>query len=105
MTSKKWSFPSEEELKKIDKKLARAKGSAFLPPDASPTEKLKWELCAHFIRYRRENDITQRELADTVGISEARMSEILRYRYKRYTLDHLFKYLLKIKPDLKIKVA
>lgn len=102
---KKINYPSAEELKKIDKKLARVKGSAHLAPDANPTEKLKWELCAQFIRYRREKDITQRELAEIIGISEARMSEILRYRFKRYTLDHLIKYLVKIKPDLKFKVA
>lgn len=105
MAHKKWLYPNEEELKRMDKKLARAKGSAFLSPDATPTEKLKWDLCAQFIRFRRENDISQRALAKMIGISEARMSEILHYRFKRYTVDHLMKYLIKIKPDLKIKVA
>lgn len=105
MANKKFNYPDEETLKAMDKKLARVKGTTLLPEDASTTEKLKWALCAEFVIYSLKHKLNQREMAKVVGLSEARMSEILHYRFKRYTIDHLLKYLLKIKPDLKIKVA
>lgn len=105
MASKKFRYPSKETLKKMDRKLAKAKGSVSLPPDASPVDAFKHALCAQFIRYRREHGMTQRELAAELGLSEARTSEILNYRHGRFTADHLVKYLSKIKPNLKIKVA
>lgn len=105
MANKKFDYPSEETLKKMDRKLAKTKGSASLPVDASPVDILKFQLCGQFIRYRREHDLTQRELAKLIGLSEARMSEILHYRHGRFTADHLMTYLTKIKPNLKIKVA
>ncbi|MGE0633245.1 MAG: XRE family transcriptional regulator [Pseudobdellovibrionaceae bacterium] len=105
MANKKFNYPSEETLRKMDKKLAKVKGSASLPPDASPVDVLKHELCAQFVRYHREYEVSQRELAKIIGLSEARMSEILHYRHGRFTADHLMKYLAKIKPNLKVKVA
>lgn len=105
MANKKFNYPTEETLKKMDRKLAKAKGSASLPLDASPVDILKHQLCAQFIRYRREHDLTQRDLAKLLELSEARISEILHYRHGRFTVDHLMTYLAKIKPNLKIKVA
>ena len=105
MASKKFNYPSEETLKKMDKNLAKVKGSAALPPGAGPVDIFKHELCAQFVRYHLEHEISQRELAKTIGLSEARMSEILHYRHGRFTADHLMKYLSKIKPNLRIKVA
>ena len=105
MANKKFNYPSEETLRKMDRKLAKVKGSAGLPPDASQVDVLKHELCAQFVRYHREHEVSQRELAKTIGLSEARMSEILHYRHGRFTADHLLKYLSKIKPNVRVKVA
>ncbi len=105
MANKKFNYPSEKTLRKMDRKLAKVKGSASLPSHASPVDVLKHELCAQFVRYHREHEVSQRELANTIGLSEARMSEILHYRHGRFTADHLIKYLAKIKPNLKVKVA
>lgn len=105
MATKKFNYPSQETLKKMDRKLAKAKGSASLSENASLTEVLKHQLCAQFVRFQQEQNLTQRELAKTIGLSEARVSEILHYRHGRFTIDHLMKYLGKIKPNLKVKVA
>ncbi|MNL26923.1 hypothetical protein D3C87_1484840 [compost metagenome] len=105
MAGKKINYPSETVLKKMDRKLAHSKGSAHLPPDATPVDILKHQLCAQFIRYRREQELSQKALSEIIGLSEARMSEILRYRHQRFTVDHLMTYLAKVKPNLKVKVA
>lgn len=99
------NWPSDEEWEKIEKKLLRKPASYVLPVDANLTDKLKNELCAHFVMYYNKHNLSQKKMAKVIGISEARMSEILHYRFKRYTIDNLMKYLLRIKPDLKIKVA
>lgn len=105
MAHKKFEYPNEETLKTLDRKLSKVKGSASLPANASPMDILKHSLCAQFIRYQREQELTQRELAKVLGLNEARMSEILHYRHQRFTIDHLMTYLTKIKPNLKVRVA
>ncbi|HWU43972.1 MAG TPA: XRE family transcriptional regulator, partial [Bdellovibrio sp.] len=101
----KFDYPSAENLKKMDRKLAKVKGSTSLPADASPVDILKHQLCTQFVRFQREQELTQRELAKMIGLSEARMSEVLHYRHERFTVDHLMTYLAKVKPNLKVKVA
>ena len=105
MANRKFDYPKQEHLKKIDRKLTRVRGSLVLPKDASPVEALKHQLCSYFVRYFIEHGLTQRDFAKMIDLSEARMSEILHYRHSRFTIDHLIKYLAKIKPDIKIKVA
>ncbi len=105
MANKKFNYPSEQTLKKMDHKLAKVKGSAHTSSNANPVDILKNDLCAEFVRYHIEHEINQRELSKILGLSEARTSEILHYRHVRFTVDHLMKYLAKIKPNLKVKVA
>ena len=38
-------WPSETELKKVRRKLARVSGTAMLPPNASALDRAKYELC------------------------------------------------------------
>lgn len=105
MATKKYIYPSEAALKKMDKKLAKTHGSVNLPPNASPVDALKHELCAEFVRYLMQHKLSQRELARAIGLAEPRVSEILHYRHGRFTIDHLMKYLAKIKPRLRVRVA
>lgn len=99
----KW--PTETEWHDVEKKLSKARPSKGLPDDASPVGRAKHELCAHFVRYCLEKDISQRELAKILGVSESRVSEIVHYHHSRFTLDRLIELLLVIRPKLKFKVA
>ena len=103
--AKKYNYPSEEALRKMDRKLAKTRGTLATPPDASPLYLFKSELCAQFVIYQRHNKLSQKELANVLDLSEARMSEILHYRHDRFTADLLTRYLYKIKPNLKIKLS
>ena len=98
-------FPSEETLRRMRKKLARAKGSRALPPDADLLDKSKYELCRQFVKYCLDNKVTQRELAEMIGANESRVSEIVHYHIHKLTLDRLVKYLEKIRPKAEVKVA
>lgn len=99
------AWPTENEWAETEKKLARSKPAKRLPLDASPVEQAKQELCSHFVRYCQEKDLTQRELAEVLGVSESRVSEIVRYHHGRFTIDKLLELLNIIKPKLKFKVA
>ncbi len=99
------AFPSEKELKRIRKKLARTKGTQMLPPDATPLERAKHEICKQILIYKQKKKINQRELAKQLETSETRVSEILHYRIQKFTLDRLVSYLQMIKPMVTLKVA
>ena len=98
-------WPTEEEWKEIDKELARSLPSNVLPKNASLIDKTKADICTHFIHYLKKEEITQRELAKKLEISESRVSEIVHYHFQRYTIDKLMELLNIIKPKMRVKVA
>ena len=98
-------WPSEEELRSVRRKLARAKGSYSLPPDANALDKAKYKMCERFLVYMREADLSQRQLAIKIGVPETRVSEIVHYRIWKFTLDRLIGYYEKLDPKLTLKFA
>ncbi len=98
-------YPEESELKAMDKILAKAKGSAGLPANADPLDHFKYDLCGEFVKYCVDHDLTQRQLAEQLEISEARVSEIVRYRIDKLTTDRLIKYLGKLNLKFKLEFA
>jgi predicted XRE-type DNA-binding protein len=97
-------WPTESEWKNIEKKLAKGLATKTLPENAGAVEKTKYELCKYFILYRRDQQITQREMAERIGVTESRVSEILHYHIDRFTIDKLLSLLSKIKPGIKMRV-
>lgn len=98
-------YPTESEWTEIEKELAKSLPSKILPANSSPVDRTKQEICAHFIKYRRATQITQRELAKRIEVTESRVSEILNYHHQRFTIDKLLELLSKIKPEVRLKVA
>ena len=76
------------------------------PPNASPVERLKFSLCEQFVSCLLEHKLTQRELAEKIGIDESLMSKIVHYGFDDFTIDRLVEYfsVLFPKADLKILV-
>ncbi|MES2769973.1 MAG: XRE family transcriptional regulator [Bdellovibrionota bacterium] len=98
-------WPTDKEWKAIEKDLLKTIPSLILPINASPVDRIKYDLCEQFVRYCIAKNINQRKLAIKLGIGEARVSEIVHYRYQRFTIDKLVKLLSIIKPSIKLKVA
>lgn len=99
------TFPSDEELKQMRKKLARSRASFVLPPDASSVDRSKYEVCRQMLLYMHTKGMTQRELAEEMGIAETRVSEIVHYHVWKFTLDRLLGYLEKLNPRLSLRIA
>lgn len=105
MAKQKINWPNEAELKATSKKLSKAKGSAGLPPNADPLDRTKYALCGEFVKYCLAHNISQRDIAARLDVSESRISEIVRYRIDKLTVDRLIKYLGKLNPKFKLHVA
>ena len=97
-------FPSEKELKEVRSALEKGPASRMLSPNASSVERLKFSLCEQFVSYLLENKITQRELAEKIGIDESLMSKIIHYHFDDFTIDRLVKYLSVLFPKADMKI-
>jgi len=98
-------FPDKKEIARAKKKMESVEPVELLPSDASKVDKLKFELCKQFVVYLRVNDMSQVELAKTLGIEPARLNEIVKYRIELFTLDRLLGYVEKLNPDIEVTVA
>ena len=96
-------WPSEKNLRKAEKVLKKGKYAATLHPDATPLERFKYELCRAILRYMKDHDLTQRELARRLGVHESRVSEIIYYKIKRVTADRLMTHIEKLYKDVSFK--
>lgn len=98
-------WPSDQTLRRVDKELSKAKGSATLPPDAGPTLRFKFDLARQIVEHMKSKDLSQRELAKVLDVHEARVSEIVHYRLGRVTADTLMGYVERLNKKARFKVA
>ena len=61
------AFPDEKTLKKMGAKLDKVEGTLMISPNATPLQKLRWDICQKFVRYTREHELTQDQLAKKLG--------------------------------------
>ena len=97
-------FPSRKQIEKAMKVLESAPGTRLLPEGASTADVLKFDLCKRFVVYRREKELSQKELAKKLGIDPAQMSKVLHYHIDKFSVDFLLSLLLKIRPKATIRV-
>jgi predicted XRE-type DNA-binding protein len=97
-------FPRKSEIKRVLKRLDRVEPSFVLSPEASTSDRLKYDLCKQFVTFKREHGLTQCEMAKRLGIDEPRLSKLLHYRLDLFTSDKLIDLLIKIHPNLKIQL-
>lgn len=103
--SKKNDFMSEEELKQVRRMMQNVKGSRALHPNASAVEKTKYKLCQEFVKYLRVKEISQRELAKRLKVSESRVSEITHYYIDKITIDKLVELHERLNHTVTFKIA
>jgi predicted XRE-type DNA-binding protein len=57
-----------------------------------------------FVKYKNAHKLTQRALAERLGVDEALVSKIIHYSFDDFTIDRLIKYLSTLYPKLEFKV-
>jgi predicted XRE-type DNA-binding protein len=97
--------PTRHQYKEMDK-LAKGKlFSSVLPADASLADHLKHDLCEQISRYKQKKRLKQKELANLLGIHEARISEIVHYKIEKFTADKLIQFIEMLNPRAHVKVS
>jgi predicted XRE-type DNA-binding protein len=100
-------FPNRKRLDEVQKKLSDPSvlGSSLLPDEATQIDRAKFKACEAIIKFCRKNNLKQKDLAQSLGIDESRMSEILHYKIERFTLDRLVSYAQVLYPNLKLDLT
>lgn len=98
-------FPDKKEIERALKKLEKTEGTLALNPDATPLEKLRFDLCQKFVKYKRAKKITGKELAEALGVDEPKVSKILRHRIDEFSTDRLIDLYSRLDSNLKLKVS
>ena len=99
------NFPSKKELEKVLKELEKIEPTRVLAKNASTADRLKYELCKQFVLYLQDHEMSQKEMAEQIGVDPARINEIIKYRIELFTVDRLLDYLELLKPKLNVIVA
>lgn len=104
MSKAKW--PSRKEIEKVIKEI-ESKGlwTLSLPENPTPLEQFRFDLQQKFVAYKLQNKISQRELAELLGIDETKVSKIIRNHLSEFSTDRLIRLYEKINPNVKLKVS
>ncbi len=98
-------FPSKAEISRVLKKLEKAEGTLAPPANPTPLQKFRHEIQQKFVGYILVKKISQREMAETLGIDEGKISKILHNRLEEFSTDRLINLYEKLDPNLKLKVG
>jgi predicted XRE-type DNA-binding protein len=82
-------------------------GGSWGPPltNASNTDQAKYEICQMILGYKMDHKLLQKDIGERIGADESRVSEILRMRIDRFTLDRLIAYAEKLMPKLRVRIS
>ncbi len=98
-------FPSKKEIERVLKKLENVEGTLALPENPTPLQKFRWDLCQNFIKYKRTHNLTQKQLAEILGVDEPKVSKILRHRIEEFSTDRLITLYEKLNPEVRLRVG
>lgn len=98
-------FPSKQQIEKALKRLEKVDGTLMLPEHPTPLQKFRWDICQNFLKYKRTHDCSQKELAEILGVDEAKVSKILHHRIDEFSTDRLITLYEKLDPNVKLRVG
>src|SRR4051812_41136525 len=80
--------------------------SRGLMPDATITDKAKYEIQQNILRYKRENNISDQSLKKLLGIKEKKRLECLLFAHiDSFSLDELSEYASKLLGSFELKIV
>lgn len=97
---------SREEIK-INKKIESGKiKPVHIPSLKTSTNILKYQLCSEIIKYKKEHEITQNAIAETIGVNKSEISRIFAYQLEEFSADRLLgiiETLMKMGADIRLE--
>lgn len=79
----------KEVLAEIEDPKNIGQGSWALPPNATPAEKVKYNLCEEILGYQEDNDLTDEDLAWKMHLTIPQTEDILFCRISKFSLEML----------------
>jgi len=80
-------------------------GNYALPENATELEKSKYDICQNIATYKREGELSSKDLAYELGVSLTKLDNILYCRINLLKLDDLVSYLEKLKIPFYLNVG
>ena len=99
------AFPSKAEIDRVLKKLENVEGTLAPPANPTPLQKFRFDIQQKFVGYILIKKITQREMAEVLGIDEGKVSKILHNRLEEFSTDRLINLYEKLNPKVQLKVS
>lgn len=106
--SKLFPFPPEKELKEMCQKLSAPNYpyvNYVLPDNANSNERMKYSLCKIILRYQREKELSDPELAKKLGVSKDKLIDILFAKVYNLELNELLTYFDNLHVPFEIKIT
>ena len=104
---KQYTFPSEEEIEKVVKRITQPgyrRVNKSLLTNASESDRVKYNLCKSMVRYARENNLSEQELKNKLGIDQVKLEYVLFCHIDKLILEELIDYITKLTGHLEMKV-
>lgn len=102
--SAKW--PSKKEIERMINKIHKEDlWTMGRPENPTPLQQFRFDLQQKFALYILRSKITQKEMAERLGVDETKVSKILRNRLDEFSTDRLITLYEKINPKVKLKVS
>ncbi len=99
---KKIKEPQEKALKReqILKELEKQDGlvgSHSLDSYDDPIDRIKWSVCREILIAKRLLGLSSKEASEVIGLDKSRTSEIMHYKFDKFTIDRLLTCFLKFR--------
>ena len=104
---KQYTFPSEEEIERVVKRITQPgyrRVNKSLLTNASESDRVKYNLCKSMVRYARENNLSEQELKNKLGIDQVKLEYVLFCHIDKLILEELIDYITKLTGHLEMKV-
>lgn len=80
-------YINEEEL---EKRIAKGDIEAiFVPRLATMSDIIKYHYCNLIIKYKKENSLKQKDIADKIDLNKSEVSKLFSYQLKEFSQDRL----------------
>ena len=104
MTKNQKTKSFKEYLQEIEDPKNNQEVNYDLPENPTPLQVAKFEICQEILGYKLKNNLTRRQVASRIDLSQAETEDILFCCIEKFTLDRLVEYASRLLNPAQVKV-